>query len=114
MSDCLFCKIAAKAVLADLVHEDDEVVAFDDIQPQAPVHVLVVPKKHIPSLNDLAPEDEAVAGKLFRVAASIARARGVAEPGWRAVVNTNREGGQIVFHVHLHLLGGRPMYWPPG
>ncbi|HEY6106768.1 MAG TPA: histidine triad nucleotide-binding protein [Anaeromyxobacteraceae bacterium] len=114
MSDCLFCKIAAKAVPAALVHEDDEVVAFDDIQPQAPVHVLVVPKRHIPSLNDLAPEDQSVAGKLFRVAASIARARGVAESGWRAVVNTNREGGQIVFHVHLHLLGGRPMYWPPG
>lgn len=114
MSDCVFCKIAAKAVPAALVYEDAEVVAFDDQNPQAPVHVLVVPKRHIPSLNDLAPEDEAVAGRLFRVAASIARARGVAEPGWRAVVNTNREGGQIVFHVHLHLLGGRPMYWPPG
>jgi histidine triad (HIT) family protein len=114
VSDCVFCKIAAKAVPAALVYEDAEVVAFDDQNPQAPVHVLVVPKRHIPSLNDLAPEDEAVAGRLFRVAASIARARGVAEPGWRAVVNTNREGGQIVFHVHLHLLGGRPMYWPPG
>ena len=114
MPECLFCQIAAKAVPATMVHEDAEVVAFDDENPQAPVHVLVVPRRHIPSLNDLAPEDEAVAGKLFRVAASIARARGVAEPGWRAVVNTNREGGQIVFHLHLHLLGGRPMYWPPG
>ena len=114
MRDCLFCQIAAKAVPATLVYEDADVVAFDDIQPQAPVHVLVVPRKHIPSLNDLAPGDEALAGKLLRVAASIARARGVDERGWRAVVNTNREGGQIVFHVHLHLMGGRPMFWPPG
>ena len=114
MSDCLFCKIAAKAVPATLVHEDPDVVAFDDIHPQAPVHVLVVPRRHLASLNDLGPGDEALAGKLFRVAAAIARARGVAEPGWRAVVNTNPEGGQIVFHVHLHLLGGRPRFWPPG
>ena len=114
MSDCLFCKIAAKAAPATLAYEDAEVVAFDDIQPQAPVHVLVVPRRHVASLNDLAPEDEALAGKLLRVAASIARARGVAESGWRAVLNTNAQGGQIVFHVHLHLLGGRPMFWPPG
>ena len=114
MRDCLFCQIAAKAVPATLVYEDADVVAFDDIQPQAPVHVLVVPRKHIPSLNDLAPGDEALAGKLLRVAASIARARGVDERGWRAVVNTNREGGQIVFPAPLHLMGGRPMFWPPG
>ncbi|HEU4384195.1 MAG TPA: histidine triad nucleotide-binding protein [Anaeromyxobacteraceae bacterium] len=114
MSDCLFCGIAAGTVPATLVHQDAEVVAFEDIHPQAPVHVLVAPRRHIVSLNDLGPGDEALAGKLLRVAASVARARGVAEPGWRAVVNSNREGGQIVFHLHLHVLGGRPMFWPPG
>ena len=114
MSDCLFGQIAAGAVPATLVDQDAEVVAFDDIQPQAPVHVLVVPRKHLPSLNDLSPGDEALAGKLLQVAASVARSRGVDERGWRAVVNTNREGGQIVFHLHLHVLGGRPMFWPPG
>ncbi len=114
MSDCLFCQIAAGAVPAALVYQDAEVVAFDDIQPQAPVHVLVVPRKHLASLNDLAPGDEALAGKLFRVAASVARAKSVDQRGWRAVVNTNGEGGQIVFHLHLHVLGGRPMFWPPG
>jgi len=114
VADCLFCKIARKEIPAKLVHEDDDVVAFEDLNPQAPVHVLVVPKKHVPSLNDLAAEDDALAGKLFRVAARVARERGVAEPGWRAVVNVGREGGQLVFHVHLHCLGGRPMFWPPG
>ena len=97
-----------------MVHEDAEVVAFEDIQPQAPVHLLVVPRRHIPTLNDLSPEDDLVAGKLLRVAASLARERGVAESGWRAVMNCNRDGGQLVFHLHLHLLAGRPLFWPPG
>lgn len=114
MADCLFCKIAAKEIPAKIVHEDADTVAFEDIQPQAPHHVLVVPRKHVVSLNDLAPEDEAVVGRMFRAAAAIARARGIADPGWRAVVNTNAEGGQVVFHLHLHVLGGRRMRWPPG
>ena len=89
-------------------------MAFEDINPQAPVHVLVVPKRHIPTLNDLTPADDALVGKLARVSAAIARERGVAEAGWRSVVNVNREGGQLVFHVHMHCMGGRPMFWPPG
>jgi len=114
VADCLFCKIARNEIPAKLVFEDEEVVAFDDINPQAPVHVLVVPRRHIPSLNDLTPGDDALVGKMSRIAAQIAKDRGVAEPGWRSVVNVNREGGQLVFHVHMHCMGGRPMFWPPG
>jgi len=114
MADCLFCRIANKEIPVKLCYEDEDVVAFDDRNPQAPVHVLVVPRKHVGSLNELGPEDDAIAGKLLRVAARIARERGVAEPGFRTVVNVNRDGGQLVFHVHLHCLGGRPMFWPPG
>ena len=114
MADCLFCKIARNEIPAKFVFEDEDVVAFDDINPQAPVHLLVVPRRHIPSLNDLTSEDDALMGKMSRVAARIAKDRGVAEPGWRSVVNVNREGGQLVFHVHMHCMGGRPMFWPPG
>lgn len=114
MPDCLFCKIARKEIPATLVFEDEDVVAFEDINPQAPVHVLVVPKRHIPTLNDLTPADDALVGKLSRISARLAAERGVAEAGWRSVVNVNREGGQLVFHVHMHCLGGRPMFWPPG
>ena len=114
MSDCLFCKIVAGEIPAKKVYEDAEVVAFDDIQPQAPVHVLVIPRKHVATLNDLAPEDDAVAGKLLRVAARIAKERGIADRGWRATVNVNRDAHQLVFHVHLHLMGGRAFGWPPG
>jgi histidine triad (HIT) family protein len=114
MSDCLFCKIVAKEIPAKVVHEDADVLAFEDIQPQAPVHVLVIPKKHIATLNDLAPADEPVAGKLFTAAAKIARERGLADRGWRAVVNVNKDAHQLVFHIHLHLLAGRAFHWPPG
>ena len=114
MTDCLFCKIAGGVIPTRMVHEDEDVVAFDDINPQAPVHVLVVPRRHIPTLNDLTAADDALLGKMHRVAAEIARKRGVAGPGWRAVINVNQDGGQLVFHVHLHLLGGRPQFWPPG
>jgi histidine triad (HIT) family protein len=114
MSDCLFCKIVEGKIPSKKVYEDEEVVAFDDIQPQAPVHVLVIPKKHVATLNDLAPEDDAVTGKLLRVAAKIAKERGIAERGWRATVNVNRDAHQLVFHVHLHLMGGRAFTWPPG
>jgi histidine triad (HIT) family protein len=114
VTDCLFCKIVEGRIPAKKVHEDADVVAFDDIHPQAPVHVLVVPRKHVATLNDLAEEDDAVAGKLLRVAARIARERGIAERGWRATVNVNRDAHQLVFHVHLHLMGGRSFGWPPG
>lgn len=114
MNDCLFCKIVAKEIPARLVHEDPDVVAFEDIDPQAPVHLLVVPRKHVATLNDLGPEDDALAGKLLRVAAELAKARGVADAGWRATVNVNRDAHQLVFHVHLHLMAGRKFGWPPG
>ncbi len=114
MSDCLFCKIVAGTIPAKKLHEDADTVAFADINPQAPTHFLVVPKKHVPTMNDLAPEDEALVGKLFRVAAKLAADRGIAQSGWRAVMNANRDAGQTVFHIHLHVLGGRAMAWPPG
>jgi histidine triad (HIT) family protein len=114
MPDCLFCKIVSGQIPTKIVHQDADTIAFEDINPQAPVHVLVVPRKHIATMNDIAPEDEALVGKLFRTAAAAARARGIADRGWRAVMNANREGGQLVFHVHLHVLGGRQMGWPPG
>ena len=114
MADCLFCKIVEGKVPAKKVYEDDDVLAFDDIQPQAPIHVLVIPKKHVATLNDLSPEDDAVTGKLLRVAARIAKERGIAERGWRATVNVNRDAHQLVFHVHVHLMGGRAFTWPPG
>jgi histidine triad (HIT) family protein len=114
MDDCLFCKIAAGKIPAKLVHQDEDSVAFVDINPQAPTHLLVIPRKHIPTANDLAPADDALLGKLYRVAARLAAERGIAVEGWRTVVNTNRGAGQTVFHLHLHVLGGRAMGWPPG
>lgn len=114
MSDCLFCKIVEGKIPAKKVYEDADVIAFDDIQPQAPVHVLVIPRKHVPTLNDLDPADDALAGKLLRVAAQLAKERGIADRGWRATVNVNRDAHQLVFHVHLHLMGGRSFGWPPG
>jgi histidine triad (HIT) family protein len=114
VSDCLFCKIVEGKIPAKKVYEDAELVAFDDIQPQAPVHVLVIPKKHVATLNDLGPGDDAVMGKMMRVAAQLARERGIADRGWRATVNVNKDAHQLVFHVHLHLMGGRSFGWPPG
>jgi histidine triad (HIT) family protein len=114
MPDCLFCQIVEGKIPSKKVYEDDDVLAFDDIQPQAPVHVLVIPKKHVATLNDLVAEDDAVAGKLLRVAAQLAKQRGIADRGWRATVNVNRDAHQLVFHVHLHLMGGRAFGWPPG
>jgi histidine triad (HIT) family protein len=111
---CLFCKIAAKQIPAKVVQEDADTLAFDDINPVSPQHVLVIPKKHVATLNDLAPEDELLAGKLLTAAARVARARGFAEQGWRAVVNVGKDAHQLVFHVHLHVIAGRPMRWPPG
>jgi histidine triad (HIT) family protein len=103
-----------KEIPAKLVHEDAEVVAFEDVNPQAPVHVLVIPRRHVATLNDLVPEDDALMGRLVRTAADVARQRGVDQSGWRAVVNVGKDAHQLVFHVHLHLLAGRPMRWPPG
>ncbi len=114
MSDCLFCKIIAHEIPASIVYEDDHVVAFNDINPQAPTHVLVVPKRHIPTLNELTPEDDAIVGEVVRRAAAIAKAGGISAGGFRVVFNTNRDAGQTVFHIHLHLIGGRSLAWPPG
>ena len=114
MSDCLFCNIIERKIPASIVYEDDEVLAFDDIGPQAPTHVLVIPKRHIPTLNDLQESDEALVGKLIRRAAAIAKERRLSASGFRVVFNTHADAGQTVFHIHLHLLGGRKMSWPPG
>lgn len=112
--DCLFCKIISGAIPSNRVYEDDDVFAFKDINPQAPTHVLIVPKKHIPSVASLTEADVAVAGKLITVAAGLADSLGIADRGYRLVVNAGEEGGQTVNHLHLHLLGGRRFGWPPG
>jgi len=114
MGDCLFCKIIERKIPSTVVYEDDRVMAFTDIDPQAPTHVLIVPKRHIATLNDIGTEDDQIIGELVRRAAAIAKERGFSESGYRALFNTNRGAGQSVFHIHLHLLGGRPMHWPPG
>lgn len=114
MNACLFCKISAKKIPAKIIYEDNEAVAFEDINPQAPVHVLIIPKKHISTTLDTTEEDNPLIGHLFRVAGKIAEERGVAQRGFRLVMNTNPESGQSVYHIHLHLLGGRQMHWPPG
>jgi len=114
MSDCLFCKIIAGEIPAALIYQDDSLVAFTDINPQAPLHLLIVPKKHIASLNDLTPADDALVGSMLRCAATLAKQHGYHERGYRTVFNTNREAGQTVFHIHLHLLAGRGLTWPPG
>jgi histidine triad (HIT) family protein len=114
MSDCLFCRIASGEIGGSPVYEDDELIAFNDIQPQAPVHVLIIPKRHIASVADLDADSSALMGSLVQTANRIAQERGVAERGYRLVVNCNAEGGQTVYHLHLHLLGGRSMKWPPG
>jgi len=112
--DCIFCKIASGQIPAKIVYEDDKAIAFEDINPQAPVHVLVVPRKHISTTLDIQSEDHSLIGHLFEISNTIARERGVDKKGFRLVMNTNREAGQTVFHIHLHLLGGRTMHWPPG
>src|SRR5215467_7535405 len=114
MADCLFCKIIDRTIPASIVYEDDRVLAFNDINPQAPTHVMIIPKRHIPTLNDIGVEDEQIVGELVRRAAAIAKERGFSETGYRTLFNTNRGAGQSVFHIHLHLLGGRPFAWPPG
>lgn len=114
MTDCLFCKMVSGEIEPDLVYEDDEVVAFRDINPQAPTHVLVVPREHIATLNELQPRHAELVGRMFLAAKEVARKEGIEQRGYRTVINCNREAGQSVFHVHLHVLGGRAMGWPPG
>ena len=114
MSDCLFCRIISRDIQASIVYEDERILAFNDINPQAPTHVLVVPKQHIATLNDLSANDDQIVGELVRRAAAIAKERGISAGGFRTVFNTNRDAGQTVFHVHLHLIGGRSLSWPPG
>ncbi|MCX6550280.1 MAG: histidine triad nucleotide-binding protein [Acidobacteria bacterium] len=111
---CLFCRIIAGDVPSRKAYEDDTLVAFHDVNPQAPVHVLIVPRKHIATLNDLAPDDQPTVGAMVARAAALAKDLGIDARGYRTVFNCNREAGQSVFHIHLHLLGGRPMHWPPG
>jgi histidine triad (HIT) family protein len=114
MSDCLFCKMVSGEIQPDVVYEDDQVLAFRDITPQAPTHVLVIPKKHISTSNDIQPEDAELIGALYLAAKQVAAAEGIAQEGYRTVMNCNAGAGQAVFHIHLHLLGGRRMRWPPG
>lgn len=114
MESCVFCRIIARELPSDIVYEDADVVAFRDINPQAPVHLLIVPRKHIPTLNEATAEDQAVLGQLLLVAQGLAQRFQVANEGYRLVLNVNRGAGQSVFHIHLHLLGGRPFHWPPG
>lgn len=114
MEDCLFCKIIAGEIPSTKVYEDESVYAFLDIEPQAPVHIILVPKRHIASANELNDENAAVVGHIFAVAANIAKERGFAENGWRIVNNCGKDGGQTVGHLHFHLLAGRNLGWPPG
>lgn len=114
MTDCLFCKIANGDINSDIVYQDDEVIGFRDVDPQAPHHILFIPREHIPTLNDLDDKHASLAGKLVLAARQVAREQGVADEGYRTVINCNRGGGQSVFHIHLHLLAGRQMGWPPG
>ena len=111
---CLFCRIVAGEIPASKVFEDDDLLAFNDINPQAPMHVLVIPKQHVATANDLGEGHDAIVGSMIRRAAAIAKERGYDSSGFRTVINTNAQAGQTVFHLHLHVIGGRPMAWPPG
>jgi histidine triad (HIT) family protein len=114
MPDCLFCKIASGEIPAKIIHQDEFVVAFEDINPQAPHHKIIIPRKHIATLNDLKEEDANLVGKMMLSATSLAKSLNIADPGYRVLMNCNAGGGQTVFHIHMHLLGGRQMTWPPG
>jgi histidine triad (HIT) family protein len=112
--DCIFCKIIKGEIPAQIVYEDEDIIAFNDIHPRAPIHQLIVPRKHIATLNDLTEEESALAGHMLLTARRLAEKTNIAKSGYRAVFNCNADGGQEVFHLHLHLLGGRPLHWPPG
>jgi histidine triad (HIT) family protein len=114
VADCLFCRIVNGDIPGAIVYKDDRLVAFKDINPQAPMHVLIVPRRHIATLNDLTPEDDGLIGEMVRRAAALAGEQGYADSGYRTVLNCNEGAGQSVFHIHLHVLGGRRLGWPPG
>jgi len=114
MPDCIFCRIIQKKMPAKVLFEDTHFLAFEDINPKAPTHILIIPKKHIESLDTMVEEDEFAVGRLFMVARNLAREKKVHRSGYRTVINTGADACQSVFHIHLHLLGGRPMAWPPG
>ena len=111
---CIFCAIAEGKIPAKVIFRDNDIVAFHDVQPQSPTHILIIPKRHVSSLNDLSAGDAGLVGRLILTAKEMAERMGCAQPGYRLVLNCNRDGGQSVFHLHLHLLAGRPMRWPPG
>ena len=113
MSDCLFCKIAAGDIPAQKIYEDDDVIAFWDISPAAPKHFLIIPRKHIVNLSDLSEEEDQLIGKMMRISAKVAEENGI-EKGYRTIMNNGADAGQVIFHLHMHVLGGRPMGWPPG
>ena len=114
MINCLFCKITQGEITTKILHEDDKVIAFKDIAPQAPLHIVIIPRKHIATLNDLATEDTYTVGQMIQVARYLAKENGYANDGYRLVMNCNKQGGQMIFHLHLHLLAGRQLDWPPG
>lgn len=112
MSDCIFCQIAQGKFVTEFVHQDEQFVAFNDIHPQAPTHILIIPRAHFPTLNEV--EDEQLLGRLLKTAKDLAKKMGVADSGYRTIINSNHDGGQTVYHLHLHLLAGRHLHWPPG
>jgi len=114
MSNCIFCDIADEKQSAEILYDNERIVAFRDIRPQAPTHILIIPRRHIPTVNDLIPEDAPLVGEMFQIAQKLAKGEGIDQSGYRLVMNCNRDSGQEVYHIHLHLLGGRPMRWPPG
>ena len=114
MSDCLFCKIVSGEISCDKLYENDKLVAFRDIDPQAPTHILVIPKKHIRSINELEISDQNLAGDILLAAKEIASIENIESSGYRTIFNTNSDGGQTVYHIHMHVMGGRQLHWPPG
>ncbi|HBX22828.1 MAG TPA: histidine triad nucleotide-binding protein [Desulfotomaculum sp.] len=114
MQDCIFCKIVKKEIPAEIVYENDDVLVFKDIKPASPIHLLLIPKKHIPTFFDLQPEDSKIIGEVQRAAATVARDMGLTKQGFRLVSNCMEDAGQLVFHIHYHMLAGRPLQWPPG
>ena len=114
MNKCIFCKIINNEIAAKIIYQDEKVIAFDDLSPKAPIHKLIVPRQHIATLNDLNPDDKELMGHMLYVAKELAGQLKIAQPGYRTLINCNTNGGQAVYHIHLHLLGGRKMQWPPG
>ena len=114
MENCIFCRIVKKEIPSTILYEDRETLAFKDVAPQAPLHAIIIPKEHLEKVSDITEKNASLIGELVRVGNGLAKKEGLAERGYRFVINCNREGGQTVYHLHLHLLGGRPFHWPPG